>query len=299
MYAEPFRAAIAEAGLATVMNSYASVDGVAVRRVEGDPRRPAARRARLHRRGRRRLLHDRAADQRTTTSRRRTAKPGKRALEAGLDMELPQLDCYGAPLQGADRGGRGRRRARRPLGAARARAEGARSACSSSRTSTKTRADAAYGQPRPRRARARGGGEVDRAAAERRRGAAAARPDARVAVIGPAADDERLLQGDYSYPAHTEIVRHASATTGILPQAGGDFAPGPYYPEVVTPLAGYRARFDRRHVREGLRASRGHEPPSFDAVDRRSCATPTSSSCFVGGELAACCPTARAASSAT
>ena len=39
--AEPFRAAIAEAGLATVMNSYASVDGLPVRRIEGDPRRPA------------------------------------------------------------------------------------------------------------------------------------------------------------------------------------------------------------------------------------------------------------------
>ena len=35
-------------GLATVMNSYASVDGLAVRRFEGDPRRPAARRARIH-----------------------------------------------------------------------------------------------------------------------------------------------------------------------------------------------------------------------------------------------------------
>src|SRR4029077_5459375 len=29
-----------------------------------------------------------------------TAQAGKRALEAGLDMELPALECYGAPLKG-------------------------------------------------------------------------------------------------------------------------------------------------------------------------------------------------------
>ena len=81
VYAEPFRAAIAEAGLATVMNSYASVDGVAVRRVEGDPRRPAARRARVHRRGRRRLLHDRAADH--APPRRRDTGRGRPARARG------------------------------------------------------------------------------------------------------------------------------------------------------------------------------------------------------------------------
>ena len=64
--------------------------------------------------------------------------------------------------------------------------------------------------------------------------------DRRIAVIGPAADDERLLQGDYSYPAHTEIVQPRDRD-GRLIESDGDFAPGPYYPESVTPLAGIRA----------------------------------------------------------
>ena len=42
VYAEPFRAAISEAGLATVMNSYGSVDGVACGGSKTHPRRPAA-----------------------------------------------------------------------------------------------------------------------------------------------------------------------------------------------------------------------------------------------------------------
>jgi beta-glucosidase len=49
-----------------------------------------------------------------------------------------------------------------------------------------------------------------------------------VAVIGPSADDVRLLQGDYSYPAHTEIMRPPDA-------------PGPFFPESITPLEGMRA----------------------------------------------------------
>ena len=71
-------------------------------------------------------------------------------------------------------------------------------------------------------------------------------PGTRVAVIGPAADDVRLLQGDYSYPAHIEMLyANAGGETGILPQAGGAFAPGPYFPESVTPLAALRARFEQ------------------------------------------------------
>ncbi len=68
----------------------------------------------------------------------------------------------------------------------------------------------------------------------------------RVAVIGPGADDQRLLQGDYHYPAHVEIVYlhpETAMDTGsdLLPQAGGAYAPGPYFTPHVTPLAGLRA----------------------------------------------------------
>jgi beta-glucosidase len=77
----------------------------------------------------------------------------------------------------------------------------------------------------------------------------------RVAVIGPAADDRRLLQGDYHYPAHLEVVYEDGAADGAtrasgpdpdagewyLPADGGAFRPGPHFVPHVTPLAGIRA----------------------------------------------------------
>jgi beta-glucosidase len=98
VYAEPFRAAIAEAGLATVMNSYASVDGVAC----------GASKSILDDllRGELGFTGVVVADYSTTewliTHHRVAVDKGEaaaRALAAGLDMELPQLDCYGEPLQ--------------------------------------------------------------------------------------------------------------------------------------------------------------------------------------------------------
>jgi beta-glucosidase len=59
-----------------------------------------------------------------------------------------------------------------------------------------------------------------------------------MAVIGPTADDQRLLQGDYHYPAHLEILGQG----GHLPEAGAAFAPGAYYTPHITPLAGIHAR---------------------------------------------------------
>ena len=54
----------------------------------------------------------------------------------------------------------------------------------------------------------------------------------RLAVIGPSADDVRLLQGDYSYPAHLEIIyqsahRAAAATTSRRAPTSVAFRPGP------------------------------------------------------------------------
>ena len=66
-------------------------------------------------------------------------------------------------------------------------------------------------------------------------------------MIGPAADDPRLLEGDYHYPAHLEILYGPSSGSevaggsALLPQSGGAFAPGPHLPDIVTPLAGLRA----------------------------------------------------------
>jgi beta-glucosidase len=105
----------------------------------------------------------------------------------------------------------------------------------------------------------------------------------KVAVIGPAADDRRLLQGDYHYPAHQELVigpayaadgdkaslagtrsgadaevrplsgapADGSAGGGIpdvfsLPSGEGALKPGEYYTEHITPLAGLRAALGAR-----------------------------------------------------
>src|SRR2546423_7501955 len=66
-----------------------------------------------------------------------------------------------------------------------------------------------------------------------------------IAVIGPGADDERLLQGDYHYPAHLEIINAAPQDIEVAgmntPQASGNYMPGPYFTPHVTPLAGLRS----------------------------------------------------------
>src|SRR5439155_17406281 len=51
-----------------------------------------------------------------------------------------------------------------------------------------------------------------------------------VAVIGPHADDARLLQGDYHYPAHLEIVYDLH----MAPSNGSAFQPGPHFTPHLT-----------------------------------------------------------------
>jgi beta-glucosidase len=72
----------------------------------------------------------------------------------------------------------------------------------------------------------------------------------RIAVIGPGADDRRVLQGDYHYPAHQEIAYGDGTEAALgwsedvapsLPAGSGEWRPGPYYVDHVTPLAGIRA----------------------------------------------------------
>jgi beta-glucosidase len=97
-----------------------------------------------------------------------------------------------------------------------------------------------------------------------------------LAVIGPAADDVRLLLGDYHYPAHLEIVYARGGPAGGSAPASETlaFRPGPYFPPMVSLLAGVRAAVpaatELRHARgcdvrgdsregfdEALRAARG------------------------------------------
>ena len=239
MFAEPFRAASHEAGLATVMNAYNSVDGVAC----------GGSKAILDDLLRGELGFDGAvvADYFTTgllithhNVAATSGEAGRRALEAGLDMELPQLDCYGGPLKELIEGGE---------------VDEALVDRSVLRVLALKESLGLFDEPyADEDAAARVYFRADDAALAREAAQQSIvllehddvlplRAEMRVAVIGPAADDERLLQGDYSYPAHTEIVWKQSGEAGILPQAGGAFAPGPYYPDSVTPLAALRERF--------------------------------------------------------
>ncbi len=243
VYAEPFAAAIRDAGLAAVMNSYASVDGL-----------PCA--------GSHQILTGLLRDElgfdgvvvadyfsvaQLLEHHRIAADPGeaaRRALMAGLDMELPATRFYGEPLKEEIAAGRVAMEVvdtavRRVL-----RMKVALGLFEEPYVDSEAAAQA-FDTP-VHRALAR------TAVAE---GAVLLTNDGvlpltstlrRVAVIGPGADDARLLQGDYHYPAHLEMIYaapHDLATEGLdtLPRAGGAYAPGPYFTPHVTPLAGLRA----------------------------------------------------------
>jgi beta-glucosidase len=98
IYAAPFETAINEAGLATVMNGYHELDGIpcgASRKLLGDLLRgeigfEGALVADYFTVENLLSYHHVAADQ---------TEAARLALEAGIDIELPALVCYGEPLR--------------------------------------------------------------------------------------------------------------------------------------------------------------------------------------------------------
>jgi beta-glucosidase len=242
VYAEPFSAVIRNVGLATMMNSYASVDGLPC---AGSPAiLTELLRDELGFAGA--VVADYSSVLQLMTYHHVAATPGEAArlaLLAGLDMELPAVDCYGAPLKAEVEAGRvpleivdtAVRRVLRlkfQLGLFEnpyVDAEAANKAFQTPEQRTLAR----------------------KAVAEStilltNDGVLPLSPTVkRIAVIGPGADDERLLQGDYHYPAHLEIIYaappHVEAEGLMPPQASGSYAPGPYFTPHITPLAGLRA----------------------------------------------------------
>ncbi|MBV9280235.1 MAG: glycoside hydrolase family 3 C-terminal domain-containing protein, partial [Chloroflexi bacterium] len=252
VYAEPFAAAIREADLAAVMNSYASVDGLPC----------AGTRAILTGLLRDELgfdgvvVADYWAVPQLESYHHVAAGPGEAArlaITAGLDVELPALQCYGEPLKAEIEAGRvpmatvdeAVRRALRLK---------ARLGLFERPYVEADAAARAFDTP-DQRALAR------RAAAESvivlsNDGVLPLRPGRKLAVIGPGADDRRLLQGDYHYPAHLEPIYAAPGDPelgdleeNLVPAAGGAFAPGPHYTPHVTPLEGLRAVLGDGEVR--------------------------------------------------
>ncbi len=204
IFIAPFAAMIGEANVRSIMNGYQEIDGVpcgASRYLLNDLLReqlgftgtvvtdyytlPS-----LHN------YHNIAADR---------GEAAKLGLEAGLDVELPQLDLFGAPLKEAvesgavkieliDRAVRRVLRAKYELG------------LFENPYVDADNASAVFDTPDDRAlAREIAGKSIvmlknDRAVLPLDRGLK------RVAVIGPTANAKRLLQGDYHYPTHHEIL---------------------------------------------------------------------------------------------
>jgi beta-glucosidase len=279
VYAEPFAAAIRDAGLGSVMSSYSCVDGL-----------PGSGSAEILTR----LLRDElgfdgmvVADyfsvillmsyHRVAADRSEAAV---KALTAGLDLELPALDCFGAPLKTAIGEGRV------PISAVdaavgRVLTAKMRLGLFESPYVDSSRVKAVFADPANAHLARRAG----------TKGIVLLANDgvlpltmniSKLAVIGPAADDRRLLQGDYHYPAHQELsistavaghgggpslpVGHSEGmamqrapgtpsedgTVGgipevfFLPSGEGALKPGEYYTDHVTPLSGLRAALGTR-----------------------------------------------------
>ena len=258
VYAEPFAAAIREAGLASIMNSYSSIDGVPV----------AASRAILTDLLRGELgftgtvVADYFAVMQLHFNHMTAADPAEsaiQALSAGLDVELPALDCY-KHLPTAVREGR-IDESIIDESCARVLAQKIQLGLFENPYVDAGAALAVFDTP-DQRALAR------RAAAEgvillKNDGVLPLTPSiSRLAVIGPHADDPRLLQGDYHYPAHLEIIYQnrsaemleAMEALGMeqgvdqLPEAGGTFSPGPHFTPHVTPLDGLRSALPHTEI---------------------------------------------------
>src|SRR5262245_36779281 len=241
VYVFPFEAAIREAGLASIMNAYHELDGV-----------PCG--------GSKALLTDLlrgeigfdgvvVADYFTVDTLHGyhcvatdKADAARRALEAGLDVELPALDCFGAPLRAAvehgtvpmaliDRAVRRLLRVKLALGLFERPFVDADAA------------PRAFDTP-PQRALARTLGTRSIVLLKNDDGVLPLRKDLRrVAVIGPSAASIRVLQGDYHYPAHLEIVfgtidEHAPAPVGGT-SSRVDLAE--HFPAMVSIVDGIRA----------------------------------------------------------
>jgi beta-glucosidase len=246
VYAEPFAMVIRNAGLATIMNSYSSVDGLPC---AGSPAiLTGLLREELGFTGAVVADYDSVTQlmqyHRVAATR---GEAGSLALLAGLDMELPTVDCFGEPVKAEIEAGRlpvevvdtAVRRVLRlkfQLG------------LFEHPYVDDASAEAVFETPQQR--------ELARRAVAtstillKNDGVLPLSPTLRrLAVVGPGADNARLLQGDYHYPAHQELVyqgtRQADVAGLVTPLAGGDYMPGPYFTPHVTPLAGLRAALPR------------------------------------------------------
>lgn len=241
VYAEPFSAVIRNTGLATIMNSYASVDGLPC----------AGSHAILTELLRDELGFDGVVvadyfsvamlmDYHHVAGTRGSA--ARQALAAGLDMELPAIDCYEDLTAEIEAG----RLSQEVLDTAVRRVLRLKFKLGLFEHPYVDAEQAALVFQTPEQRRLARQAVAESVILLSNDGILPLAPGVkRVAVIGPGADDQRLLQGDYHYPAHLELVyappEEMSTSALTVPQAKGRYAPGPYFTPHITPLAGLRS----------------------------------------------------------
>lgn len=241
VFARPFLAMIQDAGLLSVMNAYNDVDGL-----------PCGGSAAIlsH------LLRDElgfdgcvVADYFTTGLLIRShrvaannAEAASMALKAGLDVELPMLDCYAElgglvargelAIEDVDRAVRRILVLKFKLGLF----ENPYVDAGRAPEVYQTKATRAVARELAQKSLVLLKNEGDLLPLSRDTGT--------LAVLGPCADDVRILQGDYHYPTHLEIIYRSSGDDAgaILPRPDEvSFGAGPFFPPTVTALQGIQA----------------------------------------------------------
>ena len=200
----PFAAAIREAGLASVMNAYHEIDGIpsgASRELLEDLLRGVLGFDGV-------IVSDYMTVQTLMTYHQiaeNESEAARRALEAGIDVELPALACYGEPLRRAleageisqqlvDRSVARVLRMKFELGLF-------------ENPFVDVHAAHSVFDTREQRALARRIAQKSIVLLQNRDELLPLDPDiSSIALIGPSIDDARLLQGDYHYPTHLEIL---------------------------------------------------------------------------------------------
>ncbi len=268
VFAEPFAAAVRDANLRSVMCAHSAVDGLP----------PAASPELLEELLRGELgfeglvVSDYGAVELLVRHHRVARDAGDAALQAltaGVDVELPALECYGEPLKAlieagkvemtaVDRAVRRVLRVKLELGLFEA------------PYVDEAAAAALFDAPA---SRALAGRLAERSMVLLKNdGLLPLRPGCRLALLGPTADDPRLLLGDYHYPVLAEGEFRADEAAGPRAAAGADgFAPGPYYVPVPTPRQALGERAEVLfHPGCGITGGDGGELADAVAVARRA-----------------------------
>jgi len=238
VYAAPFAAAVAEARVASVMNSYGEIDGI--------PLGAAPELLTDLLRGQLGFDGVVVSDYFTLPMlatyhhiARDEGEAAGMALAAGLDVELPALHCYGAPLRMALEQGRVdpalvdeavRRILRMKFQLGLFERPFVDAAVAELVFDTPDQRDLALRAAQQSIVLLKNDGALlplDPSVSS-------------IAVVGPHADSARLLQGDYHYPTHLEIMFGEIREGDLSPRPEGVVNLAQHFPRMVTVLDGIR-----------------------------------------------------------